>query len=169
MSAGGAFCGIDPGKGGGLAEMRRSETAQFRTITFHDCPLYKDGDKERIDVAGTVDLLREVESVDGFIEMVTVENLHAMPKNGSVANFSSGYSLGIWVTALTALGIPYQLVSPVAWKRALMAGEAREKDASRVVAGRMFPEIRSELSRVKDHNRADALLIAEYGRRLVQG
>ena len=50
----------------------------------------------------------------------------------------------------------------------MMDGEPKEKDASRVVARRLYPAQTEEwLSRKKDHNRADALLLATYGRRLL--
>ena len=75
---------------------------------------------------------------------------------------------GIWIGILEALKIPYTEVPPQTWKRLLMAGERKEKDASRAVARRLWPDQTEEaLSRRKDHGRADAALIAEYARRVL--
>jgi crossover junction endodeoxyribonuclease RuvC len=98
--------------------------------------------------------------------LVVIEKVGAMPKQGVASVFTFGYGFGVWIGALAALEIPYQLVTPQAWKKLLMAGEPKEKDASRVVARRMWPSQTEEsLSRKKDHGRADAALLAEYGRR----
>jgi hypothetical protein len=110
--------------------------------------------------------------------MVTIEKSQPMPPmgrpgmekgvgHGSIASFSLGYSFGVWVGILAALEIPYQLVSPVTWKAALMKDSPKEKDASRIVADRLFPGQRENWWPLKKHHgRTDSLLLAEYGRRL---
>jgi hypothetical protein len=109
--------------------------------------------------------------------MVTIEKSQPMPPmgrpgmekgvgHGSIASFSLGYSFGVWVGILAALEIPYQLVSPQTWKAALMKDSPKEKDASRIVADRLFPGQRENWWPLKKHHgRADAVLIAEWGRR----
>jgi crossover junction endodeoxyribonuclease RuvC len=79
--------------------------------------------------------------------------------------FTMGRGLGTWEGVLAGLGIPYELVTPQRWKKALMDGMGKDKDASRLQAIRLFPAIAGQLARKKDDGRADALLIAEYGRR----
>jgi crossover junction endodeoxyribonuclease RuvC len=96
--------------------------------------------------------------------MVFLESVHAMPGQGVRSMFSMGKGFGIWLGILAALGLRYELVTPQAWKREMMAGMGREKDASRLRALQLFPQLGPELARTRDHGRADALLIAEYGR-----
>jgi crossover junction endodeoxyribonuclease RuvC len=171
------FCGIDPGLEGALVVLDGDE------VEFHDSPIVQDGKRRRIDAAKVGALLRDIKA-DSFPRrlMVTIEKSQPMPPivkgkrepgeigHGSIASFSLGYSFGGWVFALSALEIPYQLVAPQTWKAALMRDCPKEKDASRMVARRLFPvQTEEALSRKKDHNRADALLIAEWGRRNVEG
>ena len=69
---------------------------------------------------------------------------------------------------LAGLGIPYELVTPQKWKRA-MGVPSGDKSSSRPVALRLFPSLAAELRLKKDHGKADALLIAGYGRRRLIG
>lgn len=151
-------------------------------LEFHDTPVYSDGTKRRIDAAKCAVLLRDIKRDcemtrgDSSTEvefpgpkrlMVTIEKVGAMPKQGVTSVFTFGYGFGVWIGVLAALEIPYQLVTPQSWKKLLMSGEPKEKDASRIVARRMWPDQTEEsLSRKKDHGRADAALLAEYGRRI---
>lgn len=59
----------------------------------------------------------------------------------------------------------FEIVNPQTWKRAMMPGEARDKEAARLRAIQLFPSVAEDLKRKKDHNRAEALLLAEWGRR----
>lgn len=157
--------GIDPGITGAVVTLEDGE------LTFQDMPTYQDGNRTRVDEGGCALILQGI--LDGVRKrdgaerlMVTLEKQQPMPKNGSIASFSTGYSYGVWRTALAILGIPYRVVTSQSWKKALMPGEAKEKDASRIVARRLWPaQTEGWLSRKKDHGRADAALIAEYGRR----
>jgi crossover junction endodeoxyribonuclease RuvC len=82
---------------------------------------------------------------------------------GVTSSFNFGWGLGVWIGVCAGLNFPYQLVAPVTWKKRLMADMGKEKDASRVKAMQLYPHIASSLSRKKDHNRADALLLARFG------
>ena len=77
--------------------------------------------------------------------------------------FSMGQGLGIWKGIFAALGIPCDMVTPQRWKKLLMDGMGKKKDASRLRASQLFPDV--GFPRKKDHGRAEALLIAEYLRR----
>lgn len=156
--------GIDPGNTGALVVLEDGE------VEFHDTPTYRDGKKTRIDAAGCAALLRDLKydclPDSGKRLMVTIERVGARPNEGVSSMFTFGHGYGIWIGALAALEIPYQLVTPQAWKKVMMPGAPHDKDASRIVARRLFPTQTEEgLSRKKDHGRADALLMAEYGRR----
>ena len=100
---------------------------------------------------------------------VFIEQVHAMPKQGVVSSFNFGKSLGIWIGILASHDVPYQFVTPQAWKKEMVTGvEGDDKKANAViVAKRLFPKF--DNFKKKDHNQAEALLIAEYGRRKLQG
>lgn len=128
-----------------------------------DTPIYSDGKKNRISESDCARCLAEEterDEVHAFIEKVG-----AMPGQGVTSMFSFGYGFGVWMGILAALKIPHTLVTPQAWKKEMFAGYDKDTD-SRVIARRLFPvQTEESLSRKKDHGRADALLIAEYGRR----
>jgi crossover junction endodeoxyribonuclease RuvC len=164
------WIGIDPGIDGAMCVMEQDQDRAV-DIWFYDCPTYQDGKKRRIDVAGLIDLFRGIDPghSHAFLEKVSA-GVFSMPgqKMGSVSAFSFGYGYGVWMGVLAALKIPYTLVTPNAWKKAMMNGEPKEKGASRAVARRLYPDQLAEsLSRKRDHNRSDSCLLAEYGRRLL--
>jgi hypothetical protein len=93
-----------------------------------------------------------------------VEKQQAMPKQGVSSTFKIGQSYGEILGVFGALSIRVVTVTPVKWKTA-MGLRGKDKDASRALAMRLFPQLAGELQRKKDHGRAEALLIAEWGRR----
>jgi len=86
-----------------------------------------------------------------------------MPGEGVVGVFGFGRGHGLWEGILAALRIPYQLIRPQQWKKAMLAGLPKGKDASRIAAQRLFPN--ADLSLKRYHGRADSLLLAEFLRR----
>ena len=93
---------------------------------------------------------------------ITVERAQAMPKQGVVSMFNYGEQFGEILGVLAALRLPYRLVTPAVWKRE-MGLIGKDKVESRRLAEALFPTV--QLSRMKDHGMAEALLIAEWGRR----
>lgn len=91
-----------------------------------------------------------------------VEKAQPMPRQGVASTFKTGYGYGVIIGLLAGLGIPYETVTPAVWKRK-MGLWGRDKEASRALARQYWPT--ASLGRVRDHGRAEALLIAEYGRR----
>lgn len=75
--------------------------------------------------------------------------------------------IGIIEGILAGLGIPYTVVPPATWKRAM--GVTADKSEAIVIAQRLFPACAHLLYRAKDDGRAEALLIAEHGRRARAG
>ena len=112
------------------------------------------------------ELLRDWWSEYGAVELAVVERLHAMPPPvGSKANFSKGLSYGIVLGTLAAGGVPVDKPTPAAWKRTM--GVGKDKDAVRAVVLDAWPGSAETFKRKKDADRAEAALLAEYGRRLL--
>jgi len=151
--------GIDPGQTGAVAIIHDDGD-----ITLHDTPteLVKKGKGSKTEYlpAEMAGILNSCRYGHCFIEKVG-----AMPGQGVTSMFNFGKGFGLWLGILAAYQIPYTLVTPQAWKKVLMAG-AGDKDAARGRAQQLYPQVSSQLSRKKDIGRADALLIAEYGRRI---
>jgi len=93
------------------------------------------------------------------LEAVT-ERVSAMPKQGISSAFNFGRGLGIVEGVLAASMLPTTFVSPAKWKGAM--GLNRDGEASRVLATRLYPSQAGALRRVKDHNRAEAILLGHY-------
>lgn len=156
--------GVDPGKHGALAALDH----QGRILALHPTPLIK-GQRDTYDLAAIRELLLSYQA-QGRLH-VTVERMDAMPAKlgGSIANYHRGVSTG-WAWMLEGLKIPYELVPAREWQRAMHAGTQAgdTKQRSILAAQRLFPSHnlkRSPLAKGPDDGLADALLIAEFGRR----
>ena len=147
------FVGIDPGLTGAIALLTPDESQ------VHDLPRNTDG------LAGDTiyRLLVEWDPTE-----VYVERTHAMPTNGSKAGYSLGDSNGSIRTAVHIAKVPLVWVPPLKWQNHFhLTGvtDKDRKDRSRWRAQELWPSLADQLGRARDHNRAEALLIAEYGRR----
>lgn len=108
------------------------------------------------------------------VQLAVVEKAQPLPRSmpgGGIANFHRGVSRGGWEWFCVALLIPYMLVSPARWQRSMLDGlpPGDSGERSILAAKRLFPDAnlkRSPRSRKDDDGMAEALLIAEYGRRL---
>lgn len=163
------FIGIDPGLEGAIAYVDGDEVPIVKARVF-DMPVIKIGKRHDYVVPNLVSFF--IDPSKGILEdegmpftdvLVGIEALHAMPKNGSLGNFSMGRSSGVFEGIFAALHIPFQKIPPQRWKKVMLDGLPKEKGSSVVVAKRLFPGV--DLSLKKHHGRADALLIAEYLRR----
>lgn len=92
-------------------------------------------------------------------QTVYLEKVHAMPKNGSNANFSMGDSFGCLRGVIMTLGYPLVLVTPQMWKKHFRLTSDKEQCRARAIE--LFPE--ENFNRKKDADRAEAMLIAYYG------
>lgn len=154
--------GIDPGLTGALAVINRLA----RTATVHDLPLTGEGAKRRIDGRALILLLRQVAPAADAV-VVGLEEVHALPGFGiksQEAMCGAAYSVQ---AVLDIFRAPVTLVLPKVWKKQyLLAKKRGEKPtawkARHVdVARRLYPAC-AGLERAKDHNRAEALLIAHH-------
>ncbi len=156
------FVGIDPGLSGALAAV--TDSGDF--VSVHDTPtltVKKGGGKKRVYLESEM-----VKIVEGLmtcyeIRLVGIENVHAMPKQGVVSVFSLGTGFGLWLGIIAALKLPYERIETGKWKREMGLASGSDKNASIITAGRLFPT--APLSRKRDSDRAEALLLAEYLRR----
>ena len=147
-----AFLGFDPGRDGSLA-----------IIGPHLLPSAVAFDK-----AYYIRTLEEL--VPQFRMFAVVEHVGAMPGQGVTSCFSFGEAFGWLQGVLDAMKIPYELVRPQKWKK--MFSCTSDKNTSIAVAQRLFPGV--DLRRTprchKPHDgKAEALLLAEYGRRIRNG
>ncbi len=156
------FIGVDPGLHGAAVLI----DGRGKLLSIQDTPtlLVKTGRRNR-HVYLETNMIAILESFRdaGTIQCVGIENQHSRPGQGAPATFSQGYGLGLWIMALAALRLPYTRIEPVVWKRKMGIVAKSDKNASIVRALQLFPH--ASLQRVKDHDRAEALLIAEYVRR----
>ena len=140
------YIGIDPGKKGGIA-----------VITDNDVKTYAYSDRQLIFT------LRNVND-----ECICfVEKVGAMPGQGVTSMFNFGKSFGYILGTLEVCSVPYQLVPPQKWKKEYSLGH--DKGESIAVCRRLFPEVSllpTERCRTESDGMAEALLIAEYGRRI---
>ena len=93
-----------------------------------------------------------------------LESTHAMPKQGVRSMFQMGLGLGMWMGMLAGLAIPYELIPPQRWKKVMLDGMPKGKLTALVKARQLWPS--AELGLKKHVGRADALLLAEYLRRV---
>ena len=84
-----------------------------------------------------------------------------MPGQGVTSMFNFGQSFGILKGICSAMQLPMYFVRPAKWKKYFNLINS-EKDASRTRAIEIFPYFSSQLSRKKDSNKADAILIASF-------
>lgn len=157
--------GIDPGLSGAVAAI----SADGVVIRLDDTPTIwtKSGKRRRrvYDVdAMRVALSRHMR--DGTMVRAFVEQQQAMPRQGVTSMFSTGFGYGLWVGLLTAIRVPHTIVAPRRWQAVMLAGRGDSKAQAMLAASRLFPEAAIPRTR---HGRADALLLAEYGRRLLSG
>jgi len=162
-----AILGIDPGLDGAVAWIfpDRAEARIVPTLPAGQ------SSKRRFDARAMVEYLQCYP-----VELAILEAVSAAPVAGRVQGttsmFSFGRGLGLWEGILAALAIPHVAVTPQVWKKSILAGTARDKPAAIAFAQGFFPDVSllpGPRCRVPHDGLADALCLAEYGRRLRAG
>ena len=92
---------------------------------------------------------------------VVVEQVNAMPGQGVTSMFNFGQTFGALKGICAALELPIFFVRPSKWKKHFELINS-SKDASRTKAIEMYPKLSSQLSKKKDVNKSDAILIARF-------
>ena len=149
--------GIDPGISGSICFFQDGEI-----IDVVEMPTMTEGKKNKKQVNGSqvANIIKERLNGDKEI-IVVVEHVNAMPGQGVTSMFNFGQSFGILKGICSAMQLPMYFVRPAKWKKYFNLINS-EKDASRTKAIEVFPYFSSELSRKKDSNKADAILIASF-------
>lgn len=94
-------------------------------------------------------------------DFVFSEIQQPMPKQGTVSTCTTCRNYGAVMGMLATMGLSTLTVRPSQWKREM--GVSAQKESSRLRALQMHPALGEQLSRKRDHNRAEAVLLAEYG------
>jgi len=142
--------GIDPGMSGALAYYDGTE------LLIWDMPIFKKEKGNDLDIHALYKIFQEAGP-----DYVWLEKTVAMPKVSGKAAYSMGKSEGALIALCVALGLPYTLVRPAEWKKEMSC--PADKDVSRQRASQLLPQWTHNWDKKKDHNRAEAALIALYG------
>ena len=151
--------GIDPGITGAICFL---EDGEIKDVI--DMPTMASGNKNKKQINGSQifnELSLRIQNHKSENINVVVEQVSAMPGQGVTSMFNFGQSFGILKGICTAMQLPMYFVRPAKWKKYFNLLNS-EKDASRTRAIEIFPYFSSQLSRKKDSNKADAILIASF-------
>ena len=152
--------GIDPGISGSICFLKDG-----KIIDVIEMPTMVDGKKNKRQVNGAQvynELMDRIKMSDAPEDVrVIIEHVTAMPGQGVTSMFNFGQSFGILKGVCSAMRLPMFFVRPAKWKKYFNLINS-EKDASRSRAIEIFPEYSSQLSKKKDTNKADAILIASF-------
>jgi crossover junction endodeoxyribonuclease RuvC len=151
--------GIDPGITGSICFFEDG-----KIIDVVEMPNMAEGKNNKKQVNGAqifYEISLRIKDIDKESIKVIIEQVSAMPGQGVTSMFNFGQSFGILKGICSAMQLPMYFVRPAKWKKYFNLINS-EKDASRTKAIEIFPYFASKLSRKKDSNKADAILIASF-------
>ena len=151
--------GIDPGISGSICFFQDG-----KIIDVVEMPTMAEGKKNKKQVNGSQifnEILFRIKKLDKKDVKVIIEQVSAMPGQGVTSMFNFGQSFGILKGICSAMQLPMYFVRPAKWKKYFNLINS-EKDASRTRAIEIFPYFSGQLSRKKDSNKADAILLASF-------
>ena len=150
--------GIDPGQKGGFA------TLDTDTLEARAWPMPLDGKEP--DVARVIAQLR----MDG-VKAVAIEEVGSMPGQGVASTFQFGTGYGMLLGAIATSHMPHYRVRPQAWKKVVLAGTVKDKEAAIAFCRRAHPTLQLVLPRAKNPHdgMADAVAIAHWLARILTG
>ena len=141
---------IDPGISGALAWLEGEYL-----VAVEDMPTIEVRGKRRVNAAALSILMAKRD-----IDLVVIEGVSAMPRQGVSSTFAFGYAAGLIEGVVVGLGLPVEIVQASIWKR--RAGVPADKGAVRQMASRYWPGAAASFARVKDDGRADAALLGRW-------
>ena len=151
--------GIDPGISGAICFFENG-----KIIEIIDMPIMNDGKKNKKQVNGAQiynEIHEQIKNIPKHEINVVLEQVSAMPGQGVTSMFNFGQSFGVIKGICAAMRLPLHFVRPAKWKKYFNLLNS-EKQASRTKAIEIFPEISHKLSKKKDINKADAILISSF-------
>ena len=151
--------GIDPGISGSICFLDNG-----KILDVIEMPIMTDGKKNKKQVNGSQvfnEILRHTKDKKLDEVKVIIEHVSAMPGQGVTSMFNFGQSFGILKGICSAMKLSLYFVRPAKWKKYFNLINS-EKDASRTRAIEIFPYFSGQLSKKKDNNKADAILIASF-------
>lgn len=144
------YIGIDPGKNGAIAFIPTD--GKPWTVSFKDST-----DKDICDAVDEAVVFAISENVEA---MAMIEQVASSPQMGVKSAFTFGEGFGKLIMLMTAYKLSFERVRPLKWQTALGCKTGGDKNITKRKAQELFPEIKIT------HANADALLIAEYCRRM---
>ena len=150
--------GIDPGISGSICFFKDG-----KILEVIEMPVMTEGKKNKKQVNGSQiynEFLKRINRKDDEIRVV-IEQVSAMPGQGVTSMFNFGQSFGVLKGICSAMQLPIFFVRPAKWKKYFNLINS-QKDASRTRAIEIFPYFSTHLSKKKDSNKADAILIASF-------
>ena len=151
--------GIDPGLSGSICFL-----IDGKILDVIEMPTMAEGKKNKRHVNGSQvfnEITKRTKEYQKNQVRVVIEQVSAMPGQGVTSMFNFGQSFGVLKGVCTAMQLPMYFVRPAKWKKYFNLINS-EKDASRTRAIEIFPSFSSSLSKKKDSNKADAILIASF-------
>ena len=150
--------GIDPGTSGSICFFEDG-----KILEVIEMPVMTEGKKNKKQVNGAQiynEFLKRINNKDDDVRVV-IEQVSAMPGQGVTSMFNFGQSYGILKGICSAMQLPMFFVRPAKWKKYFNLINS-QKDASRTIAIEIFPYFSAQISKKKDSNKADAILIASF-------
>ena len=151
--------GIDPGISGAICFFEDGKVKEILEM-----PTMTDGKKNKRQINGPQiynEILSRINKIKKEDIFVVIEQVSAMPGQGVTSMFNFGQSFGVLKGICSAMQLSMYFIRPMKWKKYFGLIKT-EKDASRTKVIEIFPYISSQLSRKKDSNKADAILIASF-------
>ena len=151
--------GIDPGISGSICFFEDG-----KIIDIVEMPSMAEGKKNKKQVNGSQiynEINSRIKKLNKQEIKVVIDQVSAMPGQGVTSMFNFGQSFGVLKGICSAMQLPMYFVRPAKWKKYFNLIKC-EKDASRTKAIEIFPYFSTNLSKKKDANKADAILIASY-------
>ena len=149
--------GIDPGLSGAIAILENK-----KVLKIFDMPVMAEGkkNKKQLNSALLVSIIKNNTNSEEDTAVV-VEQVNAMPGQGVTSMFNFGKTFGAIKGVCAALNLPIFFVRPSKWKKYFELINS-SKDSSRTKVIEMYPSLSDQLSKKKDVNKSDAILIARY-------
>ena len=151
--------GIDPGISGSICFFEDG-----KIIDVVEMPTMTEGKKNKRQVNGSQifnEISQRIHKLENHEIRVIIEQVSAMPGQGVTSMFNFGQSFGILKGICSSMQLPMYFVRPAKWKKYFNLINS-QKDASRTRAIEIFPYFSTQLSKKKDSNKADAILIASF-------